>query len=140
MRLERDSHSWFKRALVWALLAVLVLAQASALMHRVVHGHAPSAWRVHAHAAAHADAVSTSDVLPTNKSPEFKHPLADLWGEHSQRSDCQLVDQLATVAPPLVWVALGVAAQATCVPQPVAASVALLFERFYSAQAPPALI
>lgn len=121
MRLERDSHSGFKRALVWALLAALVLAQASALMHRVVHGHAPHA-------------------LASNPSAEFKHPLAELWGEHTQRSDCQLVDQLATVAPPLVWVALGVAAQATCVPQPVAASVALLFERFYSAQAPPALI
>lgn len=140
MRLERNGHLWLTRALVWALLAVMVLAQASALMHRVVHGHAPSAWRVHAHAAAHADAVSTSDVLSTNKSPEFKHPLANLWGEHSQRSDCQLVDQLATVAPPMVWVAMGAAMQAASELPSVAARVALLFERFYSAQAPPVLI
>ena len=133
-----DRHiPWSWRACVWALLAVMVLAQASALMHRVLHAHAHGL----SHKAGHSALAQHVSVESTGSaSQELKTKLADLWSEHGSRSDCQLVDQMVTVAPMLAWTALAVAVLASHEGWGVVAHPLLVFERFYSAQAPPASI
>ena len=105
--------------LAWLLLALL-LAQTSALIHRVAHGSGGLA-RVHSVAAlSHADT-----------------DLNALWGEHGQPADCQLLDDLAHASPPQWSSSLDAAAPFQIPPATrwVSAHTAAL--RRYHAQAPP---
>ena len=126
------------RTAVWCLLAIMVLAQTSALMHRLLHLHVHPgggvAMEVTVQERGTYLAESTTEAAPV------KPKLADLWGEHKQRSDCQLFDELATVAPMLAMLV----SVAVFLPRGLVlgawSSPSLLFERFYSAQAPPVRI
>lgn len=126
------------RTAIWVLLAVMVLAQASALMHRVLHVHAPNVV-----GAAHGTLAQGEHALPApsaSMATPVQSKLGELWGEHTQQSDCQLFDQLATVAPALTLSALGVAIAPCGLGMGVVPSPSSVFERFYSAQAPPVLL
>ena len=118
------------------LVASLLLAQTSALMHRVVHG--PSG-AVHVVAAVYVPSVSAnaSTNASANADASSTHWLTHAWGDHAQRSDCQFFDQLACVALPVTQVVLPVWALPAFVALWQAHGPQTLSERFYSAQAPP---
>lgn len=114
------------------LLLAVLLAQTSALMHKVAH-HVlePSAHRVE----ASQEAVNgLADLTPASNG------LLKLWADHTHRSDCQLLDQLAHATPPAQVVLIA----ATAVP--IGRNLLLrqaprhFFHRFYRAQAPPVFI
>jgi hypothetical protein len=120
-----------RRALL-VLLTTLVLVQTVGVLHRVAHatGSAHSLPSMTVDAAPH-EAAST-----TNKTTV----LTRLWGEHSSLVDCQLFDQ----ACPDVLHHVVLDAVITAAPQ-VWYVVSLqerfaLFERFYAARGPPALL
>lgn len=114
-------------ASLWLLVASLLWAQTSALMHRVVHGASV------AHAVAAVDVQSASAKV--DASPH--HWLTHVWGDHGQRSDCQFFDQHACAALPLTQVVLPVWALPALVALWSAQEQPTLFHRFYFAQAPP---
>ena len=114
--LPRFRHSFW---MAWLLLAVL-LAQTSALMHRVAHGGGVST-RTHS--------VATLAHTPIDVSV--------LWGEHGKPADCQLLDDLAHATPPVGTATLDVALPPQT--RPVAAWVSSDTQplRGYWSQAPP---
>jgi site-specific recombinase len=133
--LSRPSHARQRlmRLSGWVLLvALLLFAQTSALMHRVVHGQH----------GLHAAAVTVATAQPASPNVEASahHWVTHLWGDHGQRTDCQLFDQLAQMALPTAVAVLPVLAVAVMAALWHAHGPQTLFERFYSAQAPPVLI
>jgi hypothetical protein len=117
---------WQRMALV--LLTALVLVQTLGVMHRVAHAHGSHS----ALATEHATLVATSQDLMAG--------LQRLWGDHSHAVDCQLFDQscpdalhtpafvLMPVMPALTWLAATLHERFA------------LFERFYAARGPPAVL
>jgi hypothetical protein len=110
------------------LLTALVLMQTVGLLHRVAHGHV-----MHSNAAVdHATPVTVPQDLMTG--------LQRLWGDHSNAVDCQLFDQscpdamhtpvlvLLPALPALSWMAATLNERFA------------LFERFYAARGPPAVL
>ncbi len=116
------------RGLALALLTVLVLVQTVGLLHRVAHAHG-----VHSVEAVEGATTASS-------GEQLMAGLQRLWGDHSHAVDCQLFDQNCPDALHTpVWV---------FVPEQHAHSwlaAALrerfaLFERFYAARGPPAVL
>lgn len=107
------------RWLAWLLLVVL-LAQTSALVHRVAHGGAGSV-RVHSTAAL----------------PHTGIDLNALWGEHGKPADCQLLDDLAHATPPQWTAPLDGTAPLQTRAQTRWVSTHTAPLRRYQAQAPP---
>ena len=119
-----NAQRGLRRALI-LLLTALVLVQTLGLLHRVVH--AQQSAGVFSHAAS---AVATEDA-------SF---LVVIWGDHSSSAECQLFDQ---ACPDLlhfpVWALLVLAAEPTWVAATLSERFAL-FERFYAARGPPAVL
>lgn len=110
---------------VLVLLTALVLVQTMGLLHRVAHAH-----RTQAVVSVEAPLVSA----------EASDVLTRLWGEHSNLADCQLFDQACPDVlqhPPLNVVVVG-APKAWQVE--VGQERFALFERFYAARGPPAVL
>ena len=105
--------------LAWLLLALL-LAQTSALMHRVAHG---SGGLARAHSAT--------------ALPHTGVDLGALWGEHGKPADCQLLDDLAHATPPQWTSSLDAAARLQIPPATRWVSAHTAAQRRYHAQAPP---
>ena len=117
---------WQRMVLV--LLTALVWVQTLGVMHRVAHAHGSHS----ALATEHATSVATSQDLMAG--------LQRLWGDHSHAVDCQLFDQscpdalhssvlvLMPVMPAHSWLAATLHERFA------------LFERFYAARGPPAVL
>jgi hypothetical protein len=113
-----------RRALI-LLLTALVLVQTVGVLHRVVH--AQQSAGVFSHAAS---AVATEEA-------SF---LVLIWGDHSSSAECQLFDQACPDLLHLpVWALLVLAAVPTWVAATLSERFAL-FERFYAARGPPAVL
>jgi hypothetical protein len=112
---------------ICGLIAALLFAQTTGVLHRVAHSHTSLPSQV------------TSAQLPSAEHVPH-HWLSHLWGDHGQRTDCQLFDQLANVAPPAQPIALAVLASPESHSLWLAQRPQTLFERFYSAQAPPVFL
>ena len=113
-----------RRALV-LLLTALILVQTVGVLHRVVHAQ-PSAG-VFSHAAT-AGATGDTSVL------------AAIWGGHSNSAECQLFDQ---TCPDLLHVPVWALPALAILPIWTAALLRehfALFERFYAARGPPAVL
>ena len=115
VRLHQRRWLW----MAWLLLAVL-LAQTSALMHRVSHGSGGPV-RMHSVAAL----------------PHAAIDLTALWGEHGKPTDCQLLDDLAHATPPIWTASLDATPLAQTPPQALWTSALTQPLRAYRAQAPP---
>ena len=111
---------WLAPLVPPALMVCLLLAQTSALMHRIAHGHA---LPTRAHSAA--------SVLDASMD------LAALWGEHRKPADCQALDDLAQASPPVASFALTMGATVAERPALSWASAHLPPLSLYRAQAPP---
>jgi hypothetical protein len=120
-RVVSERRVGHRLALVGLVLA-LWLAQSDALLHRVVHGTAGE-WQAH---------LSLAEQPRTERSW-----AVEAWGEHAKRSDCQSLDQLCTPALPVQLApALPPREMPTLTLWPTPGWSGL-FERFFSAQAPP---
>jgi hypothetical protein len=73
-----------RRAVVAALLVVLVLAQTLGWMHRGLHGSSAEAWR---HGSPALSAAAADGARATGA-------LQDLFSSHAEASDCRLFDVL----------------------------------------------
>ena len=110
------------------LLTALVLVQTIGVMHRVAHAH-----------GTHS-ALATVPATSVVTSQDLMAGLQRLWGDHSHSVDCQLFAQscpdslhslalvFAPVMPALGWLAA------------VMHERFALFERFYTARGPPAVL
>jgi hypothetical protein len=117
----------FRRALL-LLLTALVLVQTLGVLHRVAHAHGTHSVMAVEVATA---AASGQDLMAG---------LQRLWGDHSHAVDCQLFDQncpdaLHTPAWVLMPVLLAYSWLAATLRERFA-----LFERFYAARGPPAVL
>jgi hypothetical protein len=128
------------------LIAALLFAQTSGVLHRVVHNHASGYSHTTAAIAVASSASTASSVTDTaSAQPQIAdnashHWLSHLWGDHGQRTDCQLFDQLANVAPPLQPISVALLVTSEPIRLWFAPKPQALFERFYSAQAPPVFL
>ena len=114
--------------MVPVLLTALVLVQTVGVLHRVAHAHGT-------HSAAMAEPATS-----VASSQDLMAGLQRLWGDHSNAVDCQLFDQSCADAlhtPVLVWMPV----------MPLHSWLAAtlrerfaLFERFYAARGPPAVL
>jgi hypothetical protein len=116
------------RCAMVTLLSVLVLVQTVGILHRVAH-----AYGTHSEVAVEGatEAASGQDLMAG---------LQRLWGDHSHGLDCQLFDQscpdalhtpawgLVPVLPAHSWLAATLHERFA------------LFERFYAARGPPAVL
>ena len=110
------------------LLTALVLVQTVGVLHRVAHAH-----------GTHS-VVAVDDATAAASGQNLMAGLQRLWGEHSNAVDCQLFDQscpdtlhtsawvLLPVLPALSWLAATLHERFA------------LFERFYAARGPPAVL
>ena len=118
------------RHMLLVLLTALVLVQTLGVLHRVAHAH-----------NAHRETVSVSDIYKaTASNPGMFTSLQRLWGGHSNAVDCQLFDQscpdalhtpvllVMPVMPAISWLAATLHERFA------------LFERFYAARGPPAVL
>lgn len=118
------------RHMLLALLTALVLVQTLGVVHRVAHAH-----------NAHPAEASVSDAeTAATANPGVFTSLQRLWGGHSNAVDCQLFDQscpdalhipvllVMTVMPAISWLAATLHERFA------------LFERFYAARGPPAVL
>jgi len=116
------------RHVLLALLTALVLVQTLGVLHRVAHAH-------NAHPVAVSD-VATSAA----SSPGMLTSLQQLWGGHSNAVDCQLFDQSC---PDVLHAPAGWLMPALLAPSWLATTLQerfALFERFYAARGPPAVL
>jgi hypothetical protein len=116
------------RHILLALLTALVLVQTLGVLHRVAHAH-----------NAHPEVVSDVNKAAALKPGMFTS-LQRLWGGHSNAVDCQLFDQscpdalhthvllVMPVMPAISWLAATLHERFA------------LFERFYAARGPPAVL
>jgi hypothetical protein len=117
----------FRRALL-LLLTALVLVQTLGVLHRVAHAH-----------GTHS-AVTAEPATSTASSQDLMAGLQRLWGDHSHAVDCQLFDQncpdalhtpacvLMPILPAYSWLTATLRERFA------------LFERFYAARGPPAVL
>ena len=118
------------RHMLLALLAALVLVQTLGVLHRVAHAH-----------IAHPEFASAFDSNTAAASnPGMFTSLQRLWGGHSNAVDCQLFDQscpdaLHTPVLPVMPVMPAMSWLAATLHERFA-----LFERFYAARGPPAVL
>ena len=113
-----------QRALL-VLLTALIMVQTVGLLHRVAHAQQSAGVLPHA-----APAVVKDDVSQ----------LAAIWGDHSNSAECQLFDQACPDLLHLpVWALLVLAAVPTWGAAVLSERFAL-FERFYAARGPPAVL
>ncbi len=111
------------------LLTALVLLQTVGVLHRVAHAH--GSHNALAAESATAAATSTQDLMGG---------LQRLWGDHSNAVDCQLFDQSCPDAlhpPAYVLMPLSLALSWLTVTRHERFA---LFERFYAARGPPAVL
>lgn len=111
--------------LLSVLLVALILVQTGGVLHRVVHAQQIAGVSSHAMSVAGKDDVSL---------------LAALWGGHSNSAECQLFDQ---TCPDLLHVPAWALPTVTALPAWQAADLRerfALFERFYAARGPPAVL
>jgi hypothetical protein len=88
---NKRRSSGFAGALVWLLVASLLLAQLLGLMHGVVHG--PQA-HLHAHVHAHQDSHHPEHAALAHAEEQDEGGwLASLFASHDGDSDCRLFDQ-----------------------------------------------
>lgn len=117
----------WRRACV-ALMTAVVLTQTVGVLHRVAHAHASQRVAV------------TQAATDTPASHGLFSSLQHLWGEHGNVAECQLFDQSCPDAwhtTALVWMPL------TPAPSWLMATLRerfALFERFYAARGPPAVL
>lgn len=114
--------------MILVVLVALVLVQTLGVLHRVAHAH-----------GAHS-AVTTEPPTLAASSQGLMAGLQRVWGDHSNAVDCQLFDQtcpdtlhalalvFAPVMPALGWLAA------------ILHERFALFERFYAARGPPAVL
>ena len=114
--------------MVLVLLTALVLVQTVGVLHRVAHAHGT-------HMAVAVEGATTAAT-----DQDLLAGLQRLWGDHSHAVDCQLFDQscpdalhtpafvLMPVMPALTWLAATLHERFA------------LFERFYAARGPPAVL
>ena len=119
-----------RRALL-VLLTTLVLVQTVGVLHRVAHATGSAHSLPSVMMDVPHEAASTTDKTTV---------LTRLWGEHSSLVDCQLFDQACPdvlhhvvldaviMAAPQVWHLVSLQERFA------------LFERFYAARGPPALL
>lgn len=103
------------------LLAVLLLAQTIGAMHRIAH-------------------YKHADIAYAQLAVEIASPVHSLWGDHSNASDCRVFDQNC---PDLLVFSNWQLSLAQSLPAWIVAVCQArfsLFERFYSAQGPPAAL
>lgn len=110
------------------LLTALVLVQTLGVLHRVAHAH-----------GTHS-AVTAEPATSIASSQDLMAGLQRLWGDHSHAVDCQLFDQncpdaLHTPA----WVLMPVMPAYSWLTATLRERFAL-FERFYAARGPPAVL
>lgn len=110
------------------LLTALVLVQTIGVLHRVAHAHG-----MH-------NVMAVEGVTTAASDQDLMAGLQRLWGDHSHVVDCQLFDQscpdalntpvfvLMPVMPALSWLAATLHERFA------------LFERFYAARGPPAVL
>ncbi len=107
------------------LLAALILLQTVGVLHRVAHAQQSAGVVSHAAPALAGDDVSL---------------LAAIWGEHSNSAECQLFDQ---ACPDLLYAPFLALSLVSALPGWNAAALGArfaLFERFYAARGPPAVL
>ena len=124
--LASSMRMWRRACLL--LLTALVLMQTLGVMHRVAHAH-------HLHRVA----VTQADTdVPA--SPELFSCLQRLWGEHSNTAECQLFDQSCPDAwHTPAWVGMLMMPATSWLLAALRERFAL-FERFYAARGPPAVL
>jgi hypothetical protein len=110
------------------LLTALVLVQTVGVLHRVAHVH-----------GMHS-AVAVESEMALAPGQELMSGLQRLWGDHSNAVDCQLFDQSCPDAwhAPVLFVTSVIPAHSW-----LAAALLerfALFERFYAARGPPAVL
>jgi hypothetical protein len=114
--------------MVLVLLTALVLVQTVGVLHRVAHAHG-----THSTVAVEGATTAASDQ-------DLMACLQRLWGDHSNAVDCKLFDQscpdalhtpvllVMPVMPAISWLAATLHERFA------------LFERFYAARGPPAVL
>ncbi len=110
------------------LLTALVLVQTLGVLHRVAHAH-----------GTHS-AVTAEPAASVASSQDLMAVLQRLWGDHSHAVDCQLFDQ---TCPDLLGAPVWALPAVTALPVWGAAELRerfALFERFYAARGPPAVL
>jgi hypothetical protein len=108
-----------------ALLTAVILVQTVGVLHRVAHAQQNAGVRSHVMSLESKDEVSV---------------LAAIWGEHSNSAECQLFDQ---TCPDLLYAPVWTVPAVTALPVWAAAALRerfALFERFYAARGPPAVL
>jgi hypothetical protein len=114
--------------LVLVLLTALVLVQTLGVLHRIAHAHSPHGVTV----------AEDQKILPATHGP-MDH-LQRLWGDHSNAVDCQLFDQNCPDAlHPPAWVSMPAMPALSWLAATLHERFAL-FERFYAARGPPAVL
>lgn len=109
------------RSALLVLLTALVLVQTVGVLHRVAH------------------AQQSAGVI-SHQTDEAPSHLAAIWGEHSNSAECQLFDQ---TCPDLLHAPLSAIPVFAAAPVWLAATLRerfALFERFYAARGPPAVL
>ncbi len=116
-----------RRAMV-VLLSVLVLVQTVGVIHRVAHAH-----------GSHS-VLATEPATSVVTGQDLMAGLQRLWGDHSNAVDCQLFDQNCPDALHTpVWVFVPEQHAHSWLAATLRERFAL-FERFYSARGPPAVL
>ena len=114
--------------LALVLLTALVLVQTLGVLHRVAHAH-----------GAHS-VVSVEGLTAAASGEGLMAGLQRLWGDHSHAVDCQLFDQnCPDVLHTPAWVLIPVLPAHSCLAATLRERFAL-FERFYAARGPPAVL
>jgi hypothetical protein len=123
------SLSWLSgRRALWLLLASLVWVQTVGVLHRVAHAH-----------GLHS-AVAVEFATAPSAGQDLIAGLQRLWGDHSNAVDCQLFDQSC---PDALHIPVFLILPVMPAPSWVAATLHerfALFERFYAARGPPAVL
>ena len=110
------------------LLTALVLVQTVGVLHRVAHAH-----------GSH-NALAAESATAATSAQDLIGGLQRLWGDHSNAVDCQLFDQSCPDAlhtPACVLMPLSLALSWLTVTRHERFA---LFERFYAARGPPAVL
>ncbi len=114
--------------LALVLLTALVLVQTIGVMHRVAHAH-----------GSHS-ALATEPATSVVTGQDLMAGLQRLWGDHSHAVDCQLFDQNCPDALHTpVWVFVPEQHAHSWLAATLRERFAL-FERFYAARGPPAVL
>lgn len=121
--------SWLSvRRTLWLVLTALVCVQTVGVLHRVAHAHG-------SHSAVAVEFASA----PTS-GQDLMAGLQRLWGDHSNAVDCQLFDQSGPdVMHTPVFLVLPVMPAHSWLAATLHERFAL-FERFYAARGPPAVL